>query len=160
MKMTRIFVDTYGCPVIDIIERIAGKFGIPVTLICDDNHILTSAYSEIKVISPAAYAIDNAFLELCREGDIVVTPEHEVAAKVIEKGAYAIHQNGRIYTQKNIDKYLFEKHRIHRIYTYKRKRPAKVKQQYLPHENEKFARTFEILAYECTKPHAGPAEKE
>ncbi len=40
----QILVDANACPVVDIIERTAKEFGIPVTLLCDTNHILDSLY--------------------------------------------------------------------------------------------------------------------
>lgn len=40
--MMRIFVDADACPVVDIVESIAEKYNIPVTLLCDTNHVLYS----------------------------------------------------------------------------------------------------------------------
>lgn len=40
----RIFVDADACPVIGIIERLAKKYDVPVTLLCDTNHVLVSGY--------------------------------------------------------------------------------------------------------------------
>ena len=37
----KIFVDADACPVVKIVERIAKKYSIAVTLLCDTNHILT-----------------------------------------------------------------------------------------------------------------------
>ena len=34
----KIFVDADACPVVDIVEDIATKYNIPVTLLCDTNH--------------------------------------------------------------------------------------------------------------------------
>ena len=33
----QIYVDADACPVVRIIEELAGKYGIPVTLLCDTN---------------------------------------------------------------------------------------------------------------------------
>ena len=38
----RIFVDADACPVVRQTEEIAKKYGVPVTLLCDTNHILKS----------------------------------------------------------------------------------------------------------------------
>lgn len=54
--MMRILVDADACPVIGIVERIAKAHGIPVTLLCDTNHVLKSDYSDVKVISAGARA--------------------------------------------------------------------------------------------------------
>ena len=34
----QIFVDADACPVVDIVEKTARKYQIPVTLLCDTNH--------------------------------------------------------------------------------------------------------------------------
>ena len=108
--MNRILVDADACPVIRIVERVAKAYGIPVTLLCDINHVLSSEYSEIKVISAGADAVDFALINLCRCGDVVVTQDYGVAALALGKGAYAIHQSGGLYTQDNIDQMLMERH--------------------------------------------------
>ena len=46
----QIFVDADACPVVDIIEKIAEKYNIKTTLLCDTNHVLYSDYSEVIVV--------------------------------------------------------------------------------------------------------------
>ena len=75
-----IYIDADACPVTRIAERIAKEYGIPVVLLCDTNHVLTSDYSEIRVIGAGADAVDIALINLCRSGDIVVTQDYGVAA--------------------------------------------------------------------------------
>ena len=89
----QIFVDADACPVVDIIEKIASKYEVPVTLLCDTNHILTSNYSQVKIIGAGADAVDYALIGLCHKGDIVVSQDYGVAAMALGKGAYAIHQS-------------------------------------------------------------------
>lgn len=105
-----ILVDADACPVVRIVERLAKKYEIPVTLLCDTNHVLTSDYSEVKVIGAGADAVDFALINLCRKGDIVVSQDYGVAAMALGKGAYAIHQSGKWYTDENIDRMLMERH--------------------------------------------------
>ncbi|MBP3731047.1 MAG: DUF188 domain-containing protein, partial [Mailhella sp.] len=50
-------------------------YELPVTLLCDTNHILTSDYSEVRVIGAGADAVDLALINLCQAGDIVVTQD-------------------------------------------------------------------------------------
>ena len=45
-----------------------------------------------------------------RQGDIIVSQDYGVAAMVLGKGAYAIHQSGKWYTNENIDQMLMERH--------------------------------------------------
>jgi uncharacterized protein YaiI (UPF0178 family) len=106
----KIYVDADGCPVVRLIEKVAKANGIAVCLLCDTNHMLRSDYSDVKMIGAGADAVDFALVNLCRAGDIVVTQDYGVAAMVLGKGAYAIHQSGRWYTNDNIDKLLMERH--------------------------------------------------
>ena len=55
----QIFVDADACPVVDIVEKTARKYQIPVTLLCDTNHILTSGYSEVVVVGAGADAVQS-----------------------------------------------------------------------------------------------------
>ena len=108
----RIFVDADACPVVRIVEDIAEKHKIPVTLLCDTNHVLSSDYSEVKIIGAGADAVDFALISLLKKGeaDIVVTQDYGVAAMALGKGAYPIHQSGKWYTNENIDQMLMERH--------------------------------------------------
>ena len=106
----KILVDADVCPVVSIVERVAEKYGIPVVLLCDTNHVLQSEYSEVKVIGAGADAVDFALVGLCQKGDLVVTQDYGVAAMILGKGAYGIHQSGKWYTDENIDRMLMERH--------------------------------------------------
>ena len=106
----KIYIDADACPVTRIAERVAKERGIPVVLLCDTNHVLNSDYSEIRVIGAGADAVDIALINLCQRGDVVVTQDYGVAALALGKGAKAIHQSGRWYTDENIDGLLMERH--------------------------------------------------
>ena len=106
----KILIDADACPVVRIVEKIAKLHNIPVILLCDTNHVLTSDYSEVKVIGAGADAVDFALVNMCTRGDIVVTQDYGVAAMILGKGAYGIHQSGKWYTDDNIDRMLMERH--------------------------------------------------
>ena len=105
-----IYVDADACPVTGIVEKIASEYQIPVILLCDTNHILTSVYSTVKVIDAGRDAVDFALINLVKKEDIVVTQDYGVAAMALGRGAQAIHQSGRWYTNENIDRLLMERH--------------------------------------------------
>lgn len=105
-----IFVDADACPVVSIVEMIAKKYGIEVTLLCDTNHVLSSDYSKVLVVGAGADAVDYKLISVCRKGDVVVSQDYGVAAMALSKGAYAIHQSGKWYTDENIDQMLMERH--------------------------------------------------
>ena len=105
-----ILIDADACPVTRIAENIARHYRIPVLLLCDTNHRLTSDYSTVRIIGEGADAVDIALINLCRPGDIIITQDYGVAALALGKKARAIHQSGRWYTDENIDGLLMERH--------------------------------------------------
>lgn len=111
-RNVKIFVDADACPVVKETETVAEKYSVPVVLLCDTNHILQSAYSEVKVIGAGADAVDFALVNLCKADDLVVTQDYGVAAMALGKKAYAIHQNGWQYTNENIERLLMERHLV------------------------------------------------
>jgi len=106
----KILVDADACPVKEIIEKIAKELEIPVIMLIDTSHILSSSYSEIISVSKAPDAVDFALINRTNKGDIVVTQDYGVAAMALGKCAYAIHQSGKVYTDNNIDQMLMERH--------------------------------------------------
>jgi len=49
-----IFVDADACPVVRIVDSIAKKYQVLVTLLCDTNHVLSSNYSEVTIVGAGA----------------------------------------------------------------------------------------------------------
>ena len=64
----------------------------------------------ILPINAGADAVDYKLISICHKGDIVVSQDYGVAAMALGKGAYAIHQSGKWYTDENIDQMLMERH--------------------------------------------------
>lgn len=141
----RILVDADACPVVIITEEIARKHQIPVVLLCDTNHVLHSEYSEVKIIGAGADAVDFALVNLCNKGDIVVTQDYGVASMALGKGAYAIHQSGKWYTNENIDQMLMERHLAKKARMGKGKHHLKGLKKRMPEDDERFAASLERL---------------
>lgn len=141
----QIFVDADACPVTRIVEQTARERGIPCSLLCDTNHVLSSDYSEIKIIGAGADAVDFALINLCHKGDIVVTQDYGVAAMALGKGAYAIHQSGRWYTNENIDRLLMERHMAKKARMGKGKHHLKGSAKRTQEDDDRFRESFEKL---------------
>ena len=110
MSVPHILVDADACPVVRQVEAAARRHGLPMTLLCDENHLMHSDYAQVRHVSSGADAVDIALMNLCKRGDIVVTQDYGVAAMALGKGAYAIHHSGKRYTDDNIDMMLMERH--------------------------------------------------
>lgn len=141
----QIYVDADACPVVDIVEKIAKKYQISVTLLCDTNHILTSGYSEVVVVGAGADAVDYKLISLCHRGDIVVSQDYGVAAMALGKGAYAIHQSGKWYTDENIDQMLMERHLNKKARRASQKNHFKGPKKRTEEDDERFAQSFERM---------------
>lgn len=141
----QIFVDADACPVTRIVEQTARERGIPCSLLCDTNHVLSSDYSEIKIIGAGADAVDFALINLCHKGDIVVTQDYGVAAMALGKGAYAIHQSGRWYTNENLDRLLMERHMAKKARMGKGKHHLKGPANRTQEDDDRFRESFEKL---------------
>lgn len=141
----RIYVDADACPVISIVEQVAEKNNIAVTLLCDTNHVLYSDYSEVKVIGAGADAVDFALINLCKRNDIVVTQDYGVAAMALGKGALAIHQSGKWYTDENIDQMLMERHLGKKMRRASGKNHLKGSKKRTMEDDIRFAQLFERL---------------
>lgn len=140
-----IYVDADACPVVDIVENIADKYYIPVTLLCDTNHVLYSDYSEVIVVGAGADAVDYKLIGICHRGDIVVSQDYGVAAMALGKGAYAIHQSGKWYTNENIDRMLMERHLNKKARRGSRKNHMKGPKKRTEEDDVRFAQSFEKL---------------
>lgn len=141
----QIFVDADACPVVDIVETIAEKYNISATLLCDTNHILYSDYSEVIVVGAGADAVDYKLISICHKGDIVVSQDYGVAAMALGKGAYAIHQSGKWYTDDNIDQMLMERHLSKKARRSSRKCHVKGPKKRTEEDDERFAQSFEKM---------------
>ena len=141
----QIFVDADACPVVDIVEKIAKEYNVPVTLLCDTNHVLSSAYSEVVIVGAGADAVDYKLISICHKGDIVVSQDYGVAAMALGKGAYAIHQSGKWYTNDNIDQMLMERHLNKKARRSSRKCHIKGPKKWTEEDDERFAQSFEKM---------------
>lgn len=141
----QIFVDADACPVVSIVENVAEKYNIPVTLLCDTNHVLTSEYSEVIVVGAGADAVDYKLISICHRGDIVVSQDYGVAAMALGKGAYAIHQSGKWYTDDNIDQMLMERHLNKKARRSSYKNHVKGTRKRTEEDDIRFAQSFERM---------------
>ena len=145
----QIFVDADACPVVKLVEKIGKEYEIPITLLCDTNHVLNSDYSTVKVIGAGADAVDFALISICHRGDIVVSQDYGVAAMALGKGAYAIHQSGKWYTNDNIDQMLMERHVARKARMGKGKKHLKGPAKRTPEDDQQFEESFVCLIHKA-----------
>ena len=150
----QIFVDADACPVVGIVEKVAKEHSVPVTLLCDTNHVLSSDYSEVIVVGAGADAVDYKLISICHRGDIVVSQDYGVAAMALgfepteaERRPYAIHQSGKWYTNENIDQMLMERHLNKKARRASGKNHLKGPRKRTSEDDEHFRESFEKMIH-------------
>lgn len=108
--MTKVLIDADGCPVVDLTIAAAKRFGLPVLLICDTSHLMQREGAETLTVSKGADAVDFVLVNRVSKGDIVVTQDYGLAAMVLAKRGIPVDQNGRIYSEENIEGLLQGRH--------------------------------------------------
>lgn len=146
-----VYIDADACPVVREAEDIARKYKIKVVLLCDTNHVLTSGYSEVCVIGAGADAVDFALVNRCKTGDIAITQDYGVAAMVLSRKAYAIHQSGMLYTDDNIDGLLSERHMSKEARRASSKNHLKGPRKRTEEDNKCFSESFVKLIISVTE---------
>ncbi|HEX2252066.1 MAG TPA: YaiI/YqxD family protein [Thermoanaerobaculia bacterium] len=101
--MTRILVDADACPVKQEIYRVAGRYGLPVTLVAnswmrtpDDPRIT------LEVVDAGMDEADDRIVEQVGPDDVVVTADIPLASRCLEKGARVLGTSGQPFTEDNI----------------------------------------------------------
>lgn len=101
----QIWVDADACPNVikDILFRVAEKRQIVCTLVANQ-FIPVPRVAWLKSIQvPAGFDVaDDRIVELIHPGDLAITADIPLAAKVVEKGAFALNPRGSFYTADNI----------------------------------------------------------
>lgn len=113
--MTTILIDADACPVVNETIQVAQQFGFPCILLCDTAHEMHREGAETIIVSKGADAVDFALVNRVQKHDIVVTQDYGLAAMVLAKQGFPIDQNGRAYTEANIDQLLYARHTAQKV---------------------------------------------
>ena len=97
------------------------------------------------VVGAGADAVDYKLISICHKGDIVVSQDYGVAAMALGKGAYAIHQSGKWYTDDNIDRMLMERHLNKKAKRSSSKNHIKGPRKRTEEDDNRFAESFEKM---------------
>jgi len=101
----RIWIDADACPNVikEILFRAAERTKVPLTLVANQpTRIPLSPLVRQVQVSTGFDEADRRILELVEPGDLVITADIPLAAKVIEKGARALNPRGELYTEENV----------------------------------------------------------
>lgn len=144
-----ILIDADACPVVREAVDIARERRLPVMLLCDEHHLLTSDYARVRHVASGADAVDIALMNLCRPGDVVLTQDYGVAAMALGRGAHAIHHSGKRYTNDNIDLMLMERHMAKKARRASGKHHLRGPARFTPADRQRFCEAFAALLEEA-----------
>jgi uncharacterized protein len=108
-----IWVDADACPqaVKDLLCRAAERRQIALTLVAN-RPLRTPPSPSIHTLRvPAGFdGADHAIVQRVQAGDLVVTADLPLAARVVAQGAQALNPRGQLYTHANIHEHLTMRH--------------------------------------------------
>ena len=99
----KILIDADGCPVVDITVRTAWKYQKDCIIICDTAHSIHRDGAETIIVDKGADSADYRLVNLVEPGDIVVTQDYGLAAMCLSKQALILNQDGKRYSDENIN---------------------------------------------------------
>ena len=145
----KLWIDADACPVVNEAISVAKNHHIEVTLVCDDAHVMQREGAQTITVLRGADSADLKLVNLLSRGDAVVTQDYGLAALCLARGAKVLDQNGRRYTNDNIDSLLGIRHvaaKVRRGGGRMKGPPKREKWQ-----DEQFAQALESLLSETEK---------
>ena len=104
-----LFIDGDAFPNLlkPIVLRSIERLALPTKVIANKKiHIGKSKHIEYIIVDQGADEADHHIVELCSEGDLVITADIPLADRIISKSAHAIDHRGELYSVDNIKQYL------------------------------------------------------
>ncbi len=111
----KVVIDGDGCPVVDVAVEDCKKYGVECKIVCDTCHVLDKDGAETIIVEKGADSADFFIVNMLNSGDIVVTQDYALAAMCLARGAKAINQDGKEYSENNIDALLFSRYTAKKI---------------------------------------------
>ncbi len=103
INLLHIFVDADACPVKQEVYRVAGRYGLKVTLVANawmrvpNEHLIA-----LEVVGTGFDAADDWIVAQVQPHDIVVTADIPLASRCLKAGARVIGPTGKPFTEDNI----------------------------------------------------------
>ncbi len=98
-----IFVDADACPVKDEVYRVAGRTGVPVTVVANSGlRVPANPLITRVIVADKADAADDYIAERAHGRMIVITADIPLADRCLKAGATVIAPNGKPFTEASI----------------------------------------------------------
>ena len=101
----KIWVDGDACPkpVKEILYRLAERVQVVVTFVANQGlRIPNSPFVRLIQVGQGSDVADDEIANKCGAGDLIITADIPLAARIVEKGAQALDPRGTLYDKNNI----------------------------------------------------------
>jgi hypothetical protein len=108
-KPYKIWIDADACPkpIKEILFKASLKKQIELCLVANSYQAITlSPHISLIIVGKKLDEADKYIVDHLKAGELVVTADIPLAAKVVEKEAFALNPRGEIYTEENIGEIL------------------------------------------------------
>jgi uncharacterized protein len=105
----KIWVDADACPraIKDILFRVADRTKISVIFVANQRlRLPNSTCIQLIQVGQGADIADDEIANKCEAGDLIITADIPLAARIVEKGAWALDPRGTMYDKNNIGQIL------------------------------------------------------
>lgn len=108
--MLHIYVDADACPVKNEVSKVAGRYGLSVTLVANSYMRVPGGDVKLVVVEKGRDEADDWIAAAVGPGDIVVTGDIPLAARCLDRGARVLGHTGRPFTDANVGEALATRH--------------------------------------------------
>lgn len=101
----KIWVDADACPapIKDILFRAAARWKVPVALVANQPlHVPPSPWITMLQVPRGADVADHEIAERVQAGELVITADVPLAARVVARGARALDPRGELLDERNV----------------------------------------------------------
>lgn len=105
----KIWIDGDACPkgVKEILFRVAERLKISVVVVANQYMRLpSSAYIKLLQVEGGLDVADDEIVNRCSAGDLVITADIPLAARIVAKGALGLDPRGTLYDSNNVGQIL------------------------------------------------------
>ncbi|MCA9038081.1 MAG: YaiI/YqxD family protein [Planctomycetaceae bacterium] len=100
-----IWVDADACPasVKDLLYKTVKRVHVPMVLVANQGmYVPSSQWVRLVTVAHGANVADDHIVEQVKVGDIVITSDIPLAARVVEKSAIAIGHRGEVFDEQTV----------------------------------------------------------
>lgn len=106
----QIIIDADACPDVGKIVSLAKIYHVPVLVVFDNTHLITSDYATLVTCDKGYQSVDMYIVNNIKDNDIVITGDYGIANIALLKTNYVVHPSGYLYSNSSIDEVMFKRY--------------------------------------------------